>query len=91
MTDLHTHILPGMDDGAQTIEEALALLQTQAQQGVDAVALTPHFYGRRESVESFLSRREAAWQQLLEATAGLQTPKLILGAEVSWMPEMDQW
>ena len=91
MTDLHTHILPGMDDGAQTIEEALALLQTQAQQGVDAVALTPHFYGRRESVESFLSRREAAWQQLLEATAGLQTPKLILGAEVSWMPDMDQW
>lgn len=91
MTDLHTHILPGMDDGAQSIEEALELLQIQAQQGVDTVALTPHFYVRRECTESFLSRREAAWQQLLEATAKLRTPKLILGAEVSWMPDMDQW
>lgn len=91
MTDLHTHILPGMDDGAQSIEEALELLQIQAQQGVDTVALTPHFYVRRECAESFLSRREAAWQQLLEATAKLRTPKLILGAEVSWMPDMDQW
>lgn len=91
MTDLHTHILPGVDDGAQTVEEALALLQVQAQQGVDTVALTPHFYGRRESVDSFLQRREAAWQQLLEATAGMQSPRLILGAEVSWMPDMAQW
>lgn len=91
MTDLHTHILPGVDDGAQTVDEALALLQIQAQQGVDTVALTPHFYGRRESPESFLARREAAWQQLLEATAGLQCPRLLLGAEVAWMPDMAQW
>lgn len=91
MTDLHTHILPGMDDGAQSIEEALELLQIQNQQGVDTVALTPHFYGRRESVESFLARRETAWQNLLTATSETQHPRLILGAEVAWVPNMFQW
>ena len=50
MTDLHTHILPGIDDGAKSIEEALALLRAQANQGVDTVALTPHFYKRRNEV-----------------------------------------
>ena len=91
MTDLHTHILPEMDDGAQTVQEALALLQIQMQQGVDAVALTPHFYARREQLSSFLAKREAAWQQLLAATADLQCPRLILGAEVAWMPDMSEW
>lgn len=91
MTDLHTHILPGMDDGARTEEEALSLLRLQAQQGVNTVALTPHFYARRESATSFLDRREGAWQQLLGAATGSMYPKLVLGAEVAWMPGMVQW
>ena len=41
MTDLHTHILPRMDDGAQSVEEAVEMLSLQVQQNVDAVALTP--------------------------------------------------
>lgn len=91
MTDLHTHILPGMDDGAKSVKEALALLAEQANQGVDTVALTPHFYKRRESAVEFLARREAAWQQLLEATKGTECPNLLLGAEVAWTSDMAQW
>lgn len=91
MTDLHTHILPGMDDGAKSIEEALALLRTQVNQGVDTVALTPHFYKRRDRVADFLARREVAWRQLLEATKDMKCPKLLLGAEVAWAPDMTQW
>lgn len=91
MTDLHTHILPGMDDGAQTVEEALALLAEQTQQGVTAVALTPHFYKRREPTKSFLARRQAAWMRLQDATQGVKCPDLILGAEVAWAPDMSEW
>lgn len=91
MTDLHTHILPGMDDGAKTLEESLQLLEEQGRQGVNTVALTPHFYGRRETAATFLARREAAWTQLLEATQDQAYPELILGAEVAWMPDMAQW
>lgn len=91
MTDLHTHILPGMDDGAQSVEDALAMLRAQVQQGVDTVALTPHFYRSRECAADFLARRTSAWQQLLEATKDKNYPKLILGAEVAWMPGMADW
>lgn len=91
MTDLHTHILPGMDDGAKTVEDALALLRLQQKQGVDIVALTPHFDRQNEEISEFLTRRESAWAQLSNQTAGQNLPKMILGAEVCWMPEIAQW
>lgn len=91
MTDLHTHILPGMDDGAKTVEDALALLRLQQKQGVDIVALTPHFDRQNEEISEFLTRRESAWAQLSDQTAGQNLPKMILGAEVCWMPEIAQW
>lgn len=42
MIDLHTHLLPGVDDGARTIEESLPVLERFAAQGVTVVACTPH-------------------------------------------------
>ena len=44
MIDFHSHIRPGMDDGSQTVEESLTLLEMLRAQGVDTVAATPHFY-----------------------------------------------
>ena len=37
MTDLHTHILPGIDDGARTVEISLNMLRMEAQQGINMV------------------------------------------------------
>lgn len=42
MIDLHSHILPGLDDGARTIEEARALARLAASEGITAIAATPH-------------------------------------------------
>lgn len=97
MTDLHTHILPGMDDGAKNVEESIKLLQAQMDQGVTSVALTSHFYRDRENINSFLKRRESAWNRLQDAIAeqpesfreGL--PELSLGAEVAFSPNIDTW
>ncbi len=58
--DCHTHILPGMDDGPQNLQESIRMLQSLLAQGVHTVWLTPHFYPYKESLESFLSRREKA-------------------------------
>jgi len=91
MTDLHTHILPGMDDGAQSVDEAVKMLHMEAEQGIDTVALTPHFYRHSESVTEFLARRDAAWRELSQAVQGETVPSMILGAEVAWMPEISQW
>ena len=92
MTDLHTHILPGMDDGAPDTETALQMLRMEAAQGVQAVALTPHFYRSREHIPDFLQRRDEAYARLSAAAAektGL--PRLILGAEVAYAPGMTEW
>ena len=66
MTDLHTHILPGMDDGPKSLPDAIALLERAAIQGVDCIALTSHFHCENESVEAFLARREIAFTALRE-------------------------
>jgi len=87
MTDLHTHILPGMDDGAKTVEESLALLALEREQGVDTVVLTPHFYRNRENPAHFLERRKKAADTLREALASRgELPRVKLGAEVAWWP-----
>ena len=93
MTDLHTHILPGIDDGAATVEESLAMLELQRSQGVDTVVLTPHFYSDREDIDCFLLRRGRAMAQLERAIA-VRTeqqpslPRLLLGAEVAWRSDL---
>lgn len=92
MTDLHTHILPGVDDGAKTPQDSIAMLHEQFAQGVDTVVLTPHYYPEREPLAVFLERRSAAWSQLQESVMALpqeelgRLPKLILGAEVAYVP-----
>jgi protein-tyrosine phosphatase len=40
--DLHSHILPGLDDGAADIEESLAIARSLVEDGVELVAATPH-------------------------------------------------
>ena len=42
MIDLHCHILPGIDDGAQSLDEALAMAQFYVNDGVTHVVATPH-------------------------------------------------
>ena len=40
--DLHAHVLPGLDDGARTLDESAEILARAANEGVTAVAATPH-------------------------------------------------
>jgi protein-tyrosine phosphatase len=83
LIDFHSHILPNMDDGSQSVAESVAMLQEMAAQGVKQVVATPHFYPRKESVVRFLERREAAWAALREETAKYaDLPEVRLGAEV---------
>ena len=82
MIDLHTHILPGMDDGAQTLAEALEMLQLAQQDGITHLVATPHIYRgpyqelNGEKIRKELSRLSSAAQQ-----AGLEV-NLFQGAEV---------
>lgn len=89
MTDIHSHILPGMDDGSRSTEESLAMLAASAAQGVRAIAATPHFYAMENSPEEFLARREAAEARLLSRwESGL--PRIRVGAEVGYFEGMSR-
>ena len=80
--DIHTHCLPGMDDGAKDLETSLQMLRLLRRQGVAKAALTSHYYPHKESLDSFLKRREAAWQRLRPHTGTEEYPELLLGAEI---------
>ena len=43
MIDLHTHLLPDIDDGVQTYDESLEILEELANHGVTKLLLTPHY------------------------------------------------
>jgi protein-tyrosine phosphatase len=80
MLDLHTHILPGIDDGAADLATAVALCRSLQQQGVSCVMATPHWRSPRFDVED--SAIQAAWSTL-SAAIKEQVPglELCLGAE----------
>lgn len=81
--DIHSHILPRIDDGSDSVETSVKMLQMMAKHGVQAVCATPHFYRERMDVETFLARRSAAWQSLQDSTEPLPVP-VLLGAEVAY-------
>lgn len=92
LTDFHSHILPGIDDGSADLEESVSLLRLEAEQGITHVIATPHFYPQRDEPERFLDRRAAAEARLreaLESEGGL--PRVTLGAEVYFFRGMCEW
>ncbi len=77
MIDLHSHILPGLDDGAQSLEDSLAMARMAVDSGVTAMAATPHCLDDRS--------REVydAWKLLRQALKEAGIPlRLCLGMEI---------
>ena len=85
MIDWHSHILPMMDDGSKSFDESISMINALADQGIDTIIATPHFYADDESVEAFLRRRESSYR-LLEEKGYRQDVKIIRGAEVRYYP-----
>lgn len=82
LTDFHCHCLPQMDDGAQSVEMSVRMLQKLQMQNVGKVIATSHYYPHKEDVASFLQRREASHKCLLQHMESSNLPEVELGAEV---------
>ena len=81
LTEYHCHALPGIDDGSDSVETSLAMLEMMKEQGVERVVFTPHFYCHREkSVERFLEKRQAAFESIKDKSP---IKDMRLGAEVA--------
>ncbi len=81
MIDFHSHILPGIDDGSRSIEETVSLLHLSCEQGVRQIVATPHYYASEESPESFIKRRNSAYESI-QPVLDASMPEIFLGAEV---------
>ena len=79
--DYHAHVLPGCDHGSDSVETSRKQLAMAAAARVRTVCATPHFYPHKESIPSFLQRREAS-ARLLRENLTADAPQLQLGAEV---------
>ena len=80
MIDLHCHILPGVDDGAADLDEAMAMCLLAAEDGCTAMIATPHLRHERWWNDD-RRRLEALWQQLQARLAG--RIDLYLGGEIA--------
>lgn len=91
MIDFHSHILPGIDDGSDSLETSIQMLQMEAQQGISCVVATPHFYAQKDKLESFLERRAGAEQALrAEMLKHPGLPEMRIGAEVRFYRGISQ-
>ena len=50
ITDMHCHLLPGLDDGSASMEETLDTLREAKRQHIDSIIVTPHFHPTRYMV-----------------------------------------
>lgn len=82
MIDWHSHILPSLDDGSQSVKESLSMLGMLSGQGISKVIATPHFYANDESVDDFLERRADSYNELTDNADAV--PEIICGAEVRY-------
>ena len=82
MLDIHSHILPAVDDGAKTTEESLQILTEMYRQGITDVIATPHFYPLEDNLEDYLSITRKAFSLLKEKTENKKVPNIFLGCEI---------
>ena len=87
MIDLHCHFLPGIDDGPQTLEEALDLARAAAANGIRHAVLTSHVQPGRYPNEkrNLLAAVESFASEMAKAHIALQ---LHLGGEARLCPEL---
>ena len=85
LTEMHCHILPAIDDGAQDIETSLKMIARLQEQGAETIVLTPHYYSDTIYLDDFLRQREEAMNALARALPP-GSPRLIPAAEIYISP-----
>ena len=86
LIDIHTHILPYTDDGAETWEDALAMLKNAEAEGIRVIVATPHVLSEHHFKEE--QKIIARYHELSEkaAEAGIKI-KILLGSEIYAQPD----
>jgi len=85
--DIHTHILPGVDDGPKDILEAMELARMAWEDGTGTLFLTPHYRGEyRENTPAWLRESFSLFCQMLQQS--LPQMRLYLGSEAHYETQL---
>jgi protein-tyrosine phosphatase len=89
--DLHSHLVPGVDDGARSVTESLESLAGLYREGVRSVVTTPHLLlphlDTSAALDRELARQRRAFEELTDQASGrADLPELWLGQEI-WAPD----
>ncbi len=82
LIDIHSHILPCVDDGSKSIEMSVEMLRKCKEQGITDVIATPHFDAQYDNMETHSEKVNNAYNELCEAIKGEDLPRVHIGAEV---------
>ena len=90
MTDIHAHILPGIDDGPETMEETRRMLRKAFEQGIRSIIATPHYFRRHYEPEV---RQIYELVSAVQAEADTLTPGLRIypGQEIMHFYEIEEF
>ncbi len=75
--DIHTHILPGLDEGASNMEEALTMLQIAEDDGITDIVATPHIMNG-----IYNNTKETISRAISKIREHRNIPQIFIGAEV---------
>jgi protein-tyrosine phosphatase len=90
MIDIHSHILPGLDDGAKSVEETLKMVSQLQEAGFNTLLATPHVIEGKDflSPEEILAATEQVRERVSEAGISVE---ILPGAENYIFPETAKW
>lgn len=84
MLDIHSHILPGVDDGPESIEASIEVLKRMKEQAITHVIATPHFNAARQDIDEHKKNVLSSYKQLISACKGIDVPNISIGCEVMY-------
>lgn len=90
MIDIHSHIIPKVDDGAKTIKESIDMIKLSKAQGTNTIIATPHYYFNKFEVKYFelKERLKEVLEKIKEEKIDIE---ILLGQEIYLHKDMFSW
>lgn len=88
-TDIHSHILPGLDDGSQSMEQSLEMLRIAEEEGTSDIIATPHYKSGRYRADSNQVSKRVSQLQTAAKNEGLKI-RIYPGTEIYYHSELEE-